>query len=200
MKNIKNIFAAFIMVPCLLLSWLVISCKTIQRFSGCSPLTVFVVDENDKPVIDFEILLTSGAISMPAVTNQNGLCIFYDMTSADYTVYPKNPGYIDSKTKFSFSNKNDVFCIKVYSYEYVFNQAEVFYERENYEAGIDLLKQLNTGKDQNLQNVKSFYLAYGYAALKQNKETKSELKKIKAEPPFNDSASKYKIAIQKMLE
>ena len=194
-KKVLKIIWILIVFTCFLLS-----CKTTSRFSGTTQLTVFVIDENDSPVNNFDILLESGAVYEPAVTNQNGLCVFYNMTSAEYTVSSKNPGYIDSKTKLSFTNKNDVFCVKVYSYDYVFNQAEILYQKESYQAAINLLKKLNVGNNKNLQNAKSFYLAYGYASLKQKKETISELKKIKAEPPFDDSAQKYKSAIQRMLE
>ena len=179
---------------------LLISCKTTQRFSGNTELTVFIIDENDRPVNDFEIVLKSGAVSVPAVTNQNGLCVFHEITSGDYLIIASNPGYTDSQTKISFTERTEIFCIKVFSSEYVFTQAELLYEKELYEAAVKLLQELNVGKNQALQNTKSFYLAYGFALLKKKRDAGIELKKIKAEPPFDDSAQKYKSAIQRMLE
>ncbi|MBO4638161.1 MAG: carboxypeptidase regulatory-like domain-containing protein [Treponema sp.] len=176
------------------------SCKTTQKFSGRTELSIFVIDENDKPVNNFEIILKDGAVLEAVTTNQNGFCVFYDIAAGDYLILAQNPGYTDSRTKISFSERNEVFCIKVLSSEYVFDQTELLYEQELYETAIELLKELNIGKNQVLQNVKSFYLAYGFAALKKKREVHSELRKIKAEPPFDDSAQKYKQAIQQMLE
>ena len=176
------------------------SCKTTQRFSGNTELTVFIIDENDRPVNDFEIVLKSGAVSVPAVTNKSGLCVFNEITSGDYFIIVNNAGYANSQTKISFVERTEIFCIKVFSSEYVFTQAELLYEKDLYEAAIKLLQELNVGKNQALQNAKSFYLAYGFASINKTREAGIELKKIKAEPPFDDSAQKYKSAIQRMLE
>lgn len=199
MKNFEA--KKFSAVICIFFSLLVFSsCKTTQRFSGNAELTIFVIDENDCPVINTEVNLQSGGVSKLAVTNQSGLCVFYDLTADDYFVFTSKEGFADSLTKICFVERTEVFCIKVFGAEYIFDQAELLYEKSAFEAAIELLEKVNAGKNQILQNVKSFYLAYGYASSGKNKKARKELDKIKAEPPFDDSAQKYKLAIQKMLE
>ena len=186
---------------CLLFAIIILcSCKTTQRFTGNAELTIFIIDENDSPLKDVEVHLKSGAVSELALTNQNGLCVFHDITSGEYSVLTSKEGFADSLTKICFVKRTEVFCIKVFGAEYIFDQAELLYEKSAFEAAIELLEKVNAGKNQILQNVKSFYLAYGYASSGKNKKARNELDKIKAEPPFDDSAQKYKLAIQKMLE
>ena len=186
---------------CILLTAVLLTCcKSTQRFSGNAELTIFVIDENDSPVKNVEVHLKSGAVSEAALTNQNGLCVFHDITSGEYSVFSSKEGFANSQVQICFVERTEVFCIKVFSSEYIFEQVENLYERSSYEQAIELLEKIDTGKNQMLQNVKSFYISYGFAKLEKKKEAKDELNKIKAEPPFDDSAQKYKIAIQKMLE
>ena len=176
------------------------ACKTTQKFQGKTELTVFIVDENDKPVTDVEVSLKNNMIFEGSGTNQNGFCFFSGIPAGEYEIISKKTGYTDSQVTISFLDRTEVFCIKIMSADYVFDQAEVLFEQEFYEKAVELLKKINTGRNTGLQNAKSFYLAYGLASLQKRWEANQELRKIKAEPPFDDSALKYKTAIQEMLK
>ena len=194
MKNKKSQQLKVIFV--LLLIVFSVSCKTTKNFSGNANLTILIVDQNDRALENYELTLSEFSAS----TNSNGLCVFYNIPGTDYTISGQKEGYTKIKLQpLSFTSRDELFCYRVFSYDYVLDQAEQLFRKEQYQKALELLQDVCAQSDPLLQNTISFYSAWAYTKLHQKEKAGLELRKIEEleDPAFE--ASKYCKAIARIL-
>lgn len=182
------------------------SCKTTRNFNDKTNLTVFIVDENDRAVEDYEIIISAETtirkpLTLSCMTNKTGLCIFNNINLNEYNLYGQKTGYSKIKTEvINLSSCGELLCYRVCSADYTLNDAENLYKKEKYQKALELLDDLCTDNDSLLQSIVCFYKAYGYAKQNQKEKAGLELSTIAEldNPAFE--ASKYCKAIEQMLE
>ena len=170
---VKNIFI-FVLI-CLFFS----GCKSTPKFSGNANLCIFVIDENNNPVENFQLDLSGEFKNETGITNVNGLCMFNSINSGKYTVCGYKNGYeILSDNQIGFSDKGEVFCIQVQSADFVFESILDLYSRNDFQQGIDLLNTIYFDDFNELGAVISFYKAFGFYKLQNYEAAENELKRI----------------------
>ena len=180
------------------------ACKTTQKISGPANLTILIVDENDSPVRDFEINLLQNKKNdektVSEMTNNSGLCVFYDLLPDEYQLWGNKSGYTQlSAQSLMFNNVSELYCFKVYSAPSVLDQVEHLYENAQHQKALELLDLLCCNKNTPLQNTVLFYKAYGYASLGQKEKAGFQLQKLKESDNPAFETSRYCEAIEKML-
>ena len=201
MNNIKGFFIVLIFAAVTFAA-----CKSTKGFEGNANLIIMIVDENDRAVDDFEVSLYRTIKIIPdfessAFTKKNGLCVFYNIPGGEYVLQGQKYGYTKIILgQFDFNNCSDLYCYRVYSADYILEQSEQLYKKNEYHKALELLEKLSTQEGTLLQNTVSFYKAYGYAHLNQKEKAGLELQKItEYQNPAFDS-TKYCGAIEQITE
>ena len=167
---------------------------------------VLIVDENDRAVKDFEVLLYRNKKIIPDFenhisTNKNGLCIFYNIPGGEYDVSAQKGGYTKiTSEKLNFENRSELYCYRVYSADFILEQTEQFYKKSEYQKALELLETICSDDNTLLQNTVSFYKAYGYARLNQKEKAGFELQNIMEHENPAFKTSEYCGVIEQLLE
>ena len=191
----KKIFFAAV----LLFTGILTACRTTGCFSGTAPLVIMIVDENGQAITDFKVVLSNFNKAENGITNTSGVCVFENIPSGQYEIGGQKNGYSKlTASQIHFTDKSEVFCVRAYSGDFVFEQTARLFESGNYPEGINLLETLVCEKKSALNAAVCFYKAYAYAALDDHKKVKNEIKKMKnASEGF---AEKYSLAVEKLME
>ena len=162
------------------------SCSTTKNLfeNKTANLTILVIDEINNPVKDFEIIIQhrkkhGKPFVQSGFTNQNGLCVFYNIPVAEYILTGQktactkiNPGPLN------FKNSAELFCYQTITIFSALDQAESLFEKGQYNKALTLLESIHADQNALLQNTISVYKAYAYTGLNQKEKANLELKKI----------------------
>ena len=181
------------------------SCKSTKAFQGNANLSFLILDQNDRPVEDYELTLfyqrkVLEDFEESASSQTNGICLFYNIPSSLYTLSGKKNGYTKIMPQdFNFTRPDELFCYRVFSYDYVFDQTNQYFNTGQYQKALNLLENLCVEQDPYLQNTLSFYTAYAYAKLGQKEKADLQLQNIveSEDPAFQ--TLKYRQVIEGML-
>ncbi len=202
MKKKKLIFIlAVLLAAALCLS----GCKSTKAFEGNASLTFLILDQNDRAVEDYEITISYQRkilddFEEKAGSNQKGLCLFYNIPAASYTMSGQKNGYTRLlPQELNFDRPDELLCYRVLSFDYVFDLADQYFKNDQYQKALDLLESLCVLQDPYLQNTLSFYTAYACAKLGQKEKAGLLVQNIVdlEDPAFQ--ASKYRQAIKEKL-
>ncbi len=184
-KRLSVIFILFI-------SFFFLSCKTTGQFTGSANLTILIVDENGCGVGDCSITLSNFNKSENGITGKNGMCVFNNVPSGEFTLSGQKNGYSKLESQaFNFMNKGDVFCFEIFSNDYIFSKVEELYEQDDYKRALELLDEIVCEKKSALYAAVCLYKSYGFISLENKKSALSELKKMKkADKDFLDIYNK----------
>ena len=140
-KKIKAVKKLCILALGIFLSLTFLSCKSLPKKHEPVNLTIFIIDEKDQPVQDYEICL--GGRGQTACSNKNGLCIFYDCKLYEYSISGKKSGYTQIlQNQACLEKTSELFCYRVLSAAYVLDQAEALFEKGEYQKALELLDRL----------------------------------------------------------
>ena len=173
-------------------------CKTTGQFSGTACLTVMIVDEKGVAVKDCRLALSNFNKTENGITNSNGICVFSDIPSGEYKISARKNGYTSLESQIiNFMDRRNVFCFCIWTGEYVFGQIKNLFEAEDYIRGIELADSIVCEKKSLLNAAISFYKAFGYACLNDEKKTKQEIKKMTV--ASKEMPEKYSTALENKL-
>ena len=181
------------------------SCSTTRKQNQKANIPFLIIDENDQPVKDYQITITvprkiGDDFTQTCFSNSNGLCVFYDINFEEAQIAGQKSGFTKILPEpLSQKSRSELLCHRVSSADYLFDQAEQFYQNKQYEKSLELLESLCTQNDLVLQNIVCFYSACNYIKLDQKEKAGLELQKMREleNPAFE--TSQYCEAIEKML-
>ena len=169
------------------------ACKSLQKNSPAVNLVFLIVDENEKAVSDYQLTVAE----QRNVTNSRGLCLFYNLPAADYILSGKKSAYtVISDHEVPAQKSSEIICLRVFTKDFILNQAQELFEEEDYSKALELLQRLCCEKDPLLENTLLFHQAYCQAKLGQKEKAGLLLQKMaELEDPAFES-QKYCQAIE----
>ena len=150
-----------------------VSCASKPVFSGKFDLSGMVIDENDKPVSDFVIFCKGkGASWQSALTNENGLFVFYDQTCGTYSFKGEKEGFLKMEVKdVSVLSKTKLLCFQVSSLDRAFDNLEEMILCGDFEGALTLIKSMDLKTESPEKELSDFYME----CINQKKQKKGEL-------------------------
>ena len=116
-------------------------CASKPGFKGKGDLCGLVVDENNKPVRDFVVYNSSGG--KPALTNETGIFVFYDLPSGDYFLSGEKKNYLRIKENFyRFNDRSKIIVLQTKSFNAVILNAQELLQLNQFEEASKLLQSV----------------------------------------------------------
>ena len=154
------------------------SCHSTKVLSGQGNYTVsiMILNEKDKPICDYTLLLTDGSAFQSGITNQSGICVFQKLPPGELELTGTKNAFSRLKGTVQVQNsRNKLLCFKVYSAEYVLRQAMSLYENQKYEQGCAFLEELYIEENCSVSKILHLYKAYGAIKCGELKKAEEEL-------------------------
>ncbi|MBR1638350.1 MAG: carboxypeptidase regulatory-like domain-containing protein [Treponema sp.] len=176
--KIRNLLFKFYIIYLILLFQ---GCASSPKFLGKGNLCGLVIDENNRPVKDAVITCWKGAVCIQsAMTNENGIFTFYDISSGFYELSGEKMDYeLLDRIKYRFSDSGNIFCCQMSSVNHVLESAEKKLLCGNIKEMIEILDSVLVSKGSYTESAVLFYKACGKYALGEKNAAKRLLLKIK---------------------
>ena len=158
------------------------SCASKPKFRGKANLCGLIVDEKNKPVSDVKVSLwRGGSCLQTSLTNENGIFVFYNLSSALYKISGEKRGYsyLD-KVDYRFSDNAKIFCSQMFSMDAVFKEAEEKLLCGETKKMLEILDSLCVSKNDYDETALLFYRACGHYVRGELNAANKNLKKIKS--------------------
>ena len=171
-------------------------------------LTILILDQNDQMVCDYELEIQAVKNGKKAgkesrffsSTDKRGFAFFDDLPAATYTISGQKEAYTKlSPLPLQNYDVTELLCYRVYSADYVLDQVESLYKKQNYEKALELLEQVCCQDSLSLQAVLSYYKSYALAKMNQKEKAELELAKMLEFKSSAFESLKYYDAIQGLL-
>ena len=140
------------------------SCSSTKKLSGIgnSEIIILIIDENNKPVKDYQLTITQNNLDSSGFSNEQGMCFFPGIPDGQVLVtgYKKECSRIQSVIQ--TQGCGDVFCFKVQGAQSVFCRALELYKNNHYEQALALIENLYAQEDTLCCNAIHLFKAYGF--------------------------------------
>ena len=181
------------------------SCRTMSHQNQNANISFLILDENDLPVKDYQLNITirkklGDDFIQTTFSNANGLGVFNNINCQEALISGQKSGYTKiPQEPLTVNSRGELLCYRVFSADYLLDQAEQLYQNKQYQNALALLESLDSQSDFVLQNIVCFYSACNYIKLNQKEKAGLELQKMREleNPAFETSS--YCEAIEKML-
>ena len=176
------------------------ACASKPGFHGNGDLCGLVIDENNQPVKDFTVYCKSKGIKMqvikPALTNESGLFVFYDLPSGSYVITGEKTDYLRlNETNYEFNDRSKFFCIQTKTFQGTIKAAvELLHLGEKQDAAL-LLDSLCVQKKSPEELIVNSYKFFMIESYEERKKFALALNKKSEQGP--DFIKEYS---QKLLE
>ena len=172
-------------------------CASKPRFEGKADLCGLILDENNMPVKDFIVRCSSTGvkpvITKPAVTNENGLFVFYGVPSGKYVISGEKKNYLRIKQlSYNFNDRAKIICLQTKTFKGAILSAEELLRLDQPAEAGKLLENIYCDSKSKEQ---LYIKAYQYYAAENPKKKKSLIAELKKKNKyetdfFNNYAAK----------
>lgn len=143
-----------------------------------------VIDENNKPVPNFEVICSSNLlVGKSSYTNNSGIFIIPDLTIGEYTINGTKENYAKfCEEKFMFRGSQSMFCCQVSSLKAILKRVQQNIKNQDYKKAFMLLEEIHTskgGENEALILLYKTYISYLSGDIEFYEKYKKELKKNK---------------------
>ena len=142
-KENRKIFG--IAVSFLFITLFAAGCRSTKAISnkGDSSLVILVIDENNRAVKDFSLVLENKKRCGKGTTNAQGMCSFNGIAKKDFLLNGQKSGYTKlSSVPVKMEQNGEVQCFSVLSEAGVFERVLNYYEQGRFVEGLTLLDTL----------------------------------------------------------
>lgn len=164
-------------------------------------MTIYVIDENNKPVPDYylECKSVNGSVKWKSITDGDGCWKISDARNDSYVIRGSKNGWVSIAESTVEYTGEEVFFCKTVSCDYVLGEALELFKRKDYSAGIKKLNQLYVTGDTLEAAVVCFYKAVAYKQMGKKRDFKKEYEKFQKFTVFPDDTLK-KILVEEENE
>ncbi len=155
-------------------------CRSTITGSGDSSLVILVIDENNRAVKDFSVVLENASLYGSGTTNSQGICSFTGIDKKDYFL----SGYKNGFTRLTdipvkLEKNGDILCFSILSEACVFEKVLSLYEKNKFTEGLSLLRTLNAFPDSWSLAARYLYEVIGLIKTGEKREALKTLEQIK---------------------
>lgn len=125
------------------------SCVSKQICIRKSNLCGIIVDENNKPVKNYLVVVSNGVINKKsAYTNSSGIFVIPDMSVGEYVLsgHKLNFGKIE-KNNFYFDGNSTMLCCQVSTLEELLNKTDQCILNMDYEQALNFINEITVEKN-----------------------------------------------------
>ena len=174
-KNDISILFAILILLCLC------GCNSTKAVSGSgtSSLVIMIIDENNKAVNDYQLVLTNAANPNQwekRITESEGMCVFNSVLPGQYFIEGRKNNYTQiEKVVIEVSKRGEVFCFEVCGGQALFQKVEDLYALGMYEEGLAWLDKFNCEQNTLQSSAIHFFKAYGFRKIDDELSAAKEL-------------------------
>ena len=180
MRQSERIKIVFVMAGVLSLAGMLPGCRSSIAESGDASLVILVIDENNRAVKDFSVVVENAVLYGNGTTNSQGMCSFTGIAKKEFFISGQKNGFTRlSDIPVKMGKNGEVLCFSVWSEAFVFEKVLSFYEQNKFTEGLNLLSTLSIFPDSWSLAALCLYEAVGLMRTGQNREALKTLEKIK---------------------
>ena len=152
-------------------------CSTTKKLSGsgASEIVVLIIDEDNRPVKDFQLTVTQKNTDSSGFTNEQGMCYFHGIPDGQVLVTGCKKDYSQLHSFIQVQECGSVFCFKVSGAKKIFSRALELYKNKHYEQALTLVDNLYAQEETICSNAVHLFKAYGFLAKGRVDRAKEEL-------------------------
>ncbi|MBO4532674.1 MAG: hypothetical protein J5726_03145 [Treponema sp.] len=172
----------FVAAGFLLITLFATGCRSTRAISnrGDSSIVILVIDENNRAVKDFSVVLENSKHCGNGATNTQGMCSFNGIAKKEYLLSGQKNGYTKlSSIPVKLEHMGDVQCFSVLSEDCVFKKVLTLYEQGQFTQGLSLLETLCVIPGSWSYEAMCLYEAVGLIKTNKKREGVITLEKIK---------------------